>query len=194
MPPAGTKTSRPSLSDQLRGIIQSRGTAYSAAKDSGLDPGVASRFLSHERGLTTQSLDKLTETLGLRLIETDWPARRPAKGRAPARRTAAGPAVVHEPSDRWKATEAWPLGCSGSGGRRRSGDRLPRSGIDEPPQMTDVGRRHDNLMAVFARKPRHGGKDDVGVKRGVGGRRKTAWRASARNSAARRKTAVSKGR
>lgn len=94
---AMSPASRPALSDQLRAIIQARGTAYSVAKDSGLDPGVVARFLSHERGLTVASLDKLAESLGLRLIETGRPARRPAKGGGPARRAAARPPVAHEP-------------------------------------------------------------------------------------------------
>lgn len=64
------------LSDQLREVIASRGTAYAVAKSADVDPGIIQRFLTGERGLTVATLDRLAEALGLRLVET---GRRPAK-------------------------------------------------------------------------------------------------------------------
>lgn len=70
-----TKKRRPqpprSLSDQLKGIIKRRGlTAYAIAQAAELDASVVSRFLADERGLTTQSLDRIADALGLELRET----------------------------------------------------------------------------------------------------------------------------
>ena len=66
------------LSDQLRQILLDSGlTRYAIAKQSGVTQASLSRFASGERGLTTDSLDALADTLGLELV-----AKRPAKGKA----------------------------------------------------------------------------------------------------------------
>jgi transcriptional regulator with XRE-family HTH domain len=58
------------ISGQLREIIHRRGlTAFSIARDAGLEPSVVSRFLSRERGLTLASLDAIADAIGLRLVE-----------------------------------------------------------------------------------------------------------------------------
>ena len=55
-----------SLSEQVRRAIQDSGkTQYRIAKESGVDKGALSRFMSGERGLTLESLDRLTDYLGL---------------------------------------------------------------------------------------------------------------------------------
>ena len=67
----------PSPSEQLREMIRatglgprelSRAVAESEGEGStGLDPGVIRRFLAGQRGLTTESIDRLGPVLGLQL-------------------------------------------------------------------------------------------------------------------------------
>ena len=62
--------SKHSLSNQLRGIIESRGgTAYALGQESGVDATVIARFLSQERDIRMETADKLAAALGLRLVE-----------------------------------------------------------------------------------------------------------------------------
>jgi transcriptional regulator with XRE-family HTH domain len=65
-----TATHSGGISGQLREIIHRRGlTAFSIARDAGLEASVVSRFLSRERGLTLASLDAIADAIGLRLVE-----------------------------------------------------------------------------------------------------------------------------
>lgn len=57
-----------SISDQLRRIIESSGQSwYRIAIESGVQQSSLSRFMRGERGLTTDSLDKIGAVLGLEL-------------------------------------------------------------------------------------------------------------------------------
>jgi hypothetical protein len=57
-----------SFSDQLRSIIRRSGlSSYELGKRSSVDESAIRRFLAKQRGLTTDSLDRLTEELKLRL-------------------------------------------------------------------------------------------------------------------------------
>ena len=59
---------RLNLSDQVRSAIRCCGRSqYRIAKEAGVDRGALSRFLTGERGLTSESLDRLTDYLGLAL-------------------------------------------------------------------------------------------------------------------------------
>ena len=71
------------ISDQLRRFIggHGTGTAYGAAASAGISPVVVARFLKHERGLTLETVDKLGEALGLKLVKVG--RGRPAAGRQP---------------------------------------------------------------------------------------------------------------
>ena len=56
------------LSEQLRDrIATSRLSPYELARASGVDRSVLSRFLSGQRSLTLETVDKLAEVLKLRL-------------------------------------------------------------------------------------------------------------------------------
>jgi hypothetical protein len=62
---------RATLSDQLRGIIKTRGlTPYAVAQSARVAPSVVSRFINGERGLSTETWDKVADALGLELKET----------------------------------------------------------------------------------------------------------------------------
>jgi transcriptional regulator with XRE-family HTH domain len=79
--PRPSSPRRSSLSDQLREIIRSRGTAYATAKAAGVDPGVVSRFLNGERGITSDTLDRIALALNLRLVEVGRRGPKPGQGR-----------------------------------------------------------------------------------------------------------------
>jgi len=68
--PRATKkpTRRASISDQLRQAMESH-SAYSLAKNSGVNGAAILRFKSGERSMTLPSVDKLAELLGLELRE-----------------------------------------------------------------------------------------------------------------------------
>ncbi len=73
-------TQRPRLSDQLRRIIEDTPmTRYRIGKLTGIDQAVLSKFVRGERGLSTDSWDRLGELLKLRLVAEDRPEKR--KGR-----------------------------------------------------------------------------------------------------------------
>ena len=76
--------SRGVISTQLRAMIRARGeTASGLGRQACVDPGVIQRFLNEERDIRVETLDRLAEVMGLRLIEG-------AKGKArPPRRPAA---------------------------------------------------------------------------------------------------------
>jgi len=67
------------LTDQLREAVRrSEVTRYRLSQELGIDQGALSRFVSGERGLSLEAIDKLAGYLGLRLVND----RRP-KGRKP---------------------------------------------------------------------------------------------------------------
>jgi transcriptional regulator with XRE-family HTH domain len=71
---------RQTFSNQLRQIMANSGLSrYEIAKRSGVDEAALSRFASGERGLTTDTLDRLTQALGLELRQVRKP--RAKKGR-----------------------------------------------------------------------------------------------------------------
>jgi plasmid maintenance system antidote protein VapI len=72
------------ISDQLRDSIRDSGLSVrELGKRADVDAGMIHRFLADERGLTTPSVDRLAEALGLRLAEARGRARaRPATRRA----------------------------------------------------------------------------------------------------------------
>ncbi len=57
-----------SLSTQLRRIIAAEGSSYELALRAGVSRSVLTRFLKGERGLTTETLDRLASVLRLRVI------------------------------------------------------------------------------------------------------------------------------
>jgi ribosome-binding protein aMBF1 (putative translation factor) len=68
-------------SETLKEIIRARGlTAYTLAKMSGASVDPIQRFLNGERGLSIATFDKLTEALGLDLVERKTTRRRKATG------------------------------------------------------------------------------------------------------------------
>ena len=70
-----------SASDTLKEIIRARGlTAYTLAKMSGASVDPIQRFLNGERGLSVATFDKLTEALGLDLVERKTTRRLKSKG------------------------------------------------------------------------------------------------------------------
>jgi transcriptional regulator with XRE-family HTH domain len=57
------------LSNQLRKIIEGSGLSqYRIAKECGIDKSAISRFMSGERGLSTENFDTIGQFLGLRLV------------------------------------------------------------------------------------------------------------------------------
>ena len=66
-----------SISEQLKAAVEANGTAYRAAKESGVEVSAVQRFLNGERDLRLASAAKLCEALGLELK----PARKPAAKR-----------------------------------------------------------------------------------------------------------------
>ncbi len=69
---AKRKTKRPTLSDQLRQLIE-RGpmTRYAICKASGINQAHLHRFMHGEARLTTESLDALGHVLRLRFVQDD---------------------------------------------------------------------------------------------------------------------------
>lgn len=73
------------ITDKLREVITSRcPTAYDAAQQSGCDIRSIDRFLKRERGLTSESIDRLARSFNLRLVEIEV---RPVKSRPKPRST-----------------------------------------------------------------------------------------------------------
>ena len=57
------------LSDQIRALIRSSGLSrYGICKATGIDEGALSHFLAGHRGLSLDSLDKLGQFLGWRIV------------------------------------------------------------------------------------------------------------------------------
>jgi transcriptional regulator with XRE-family HTH domain len=58
-----------SLGDQIRAAIDASGMSRNAVcKATGIDPGSMSRFMSGRVGLSLETLDRLAELLGLRVV------------------------------------------------------------------------------------------------------------------------------
>jgi DNA-binding phage protein len=72
---------RHTISAQLRDVIDSRGlSAYAVAKLAGVDKAQLARFLSGERDLRLETVDRTARAQGLRLVEV---GRARGKGRPP---------------------------------------------------------------------------------------------------------------
>jgi plasmid maintenance system antidote protein VapI len=68
------------LTDQLREAIDASGASrYAVAKAIDLDQSTLSRFMAGKAGLALDTLDRLGELLGLKLVATKKPAK--GKGR-----------------------------------------------------------------------------------------------------------------
>ncbi len=66
------------VSQALRDAISERGlTAYAAAKRAGVSVDAIQRFLKEKRGLTLSTVDKLADSLGLRLCPNEPDSREP---------------------------------------------------------------------------------------------------------------------
>ncbi len=79
-PTPAAPRSRQIISRQLRSIILDSGqTAYALARDSGIDAGQIQRFLNEERDIKLETLDRLAEVLGLRLVETGRSKAKPSR-------------------------------------------------------------------------------------------------------------------
>ena len=82
-PAASRRAARATFSDELRDQIDRSGlTAYALGQSAGVDPGVISRFMREERGLTTATIDRLARALGLHLAAPIRAKGRPRKGTA----------------------------------------------------------------------------------------------------------------
>lgn len=67
----GRPTSRALISNQLRSILDNgEHTLFAVARDSGVTLSCLSRFVAGTRDLRLDSLDRLADVLGLKLVET----------------------------------------------------------------------------------------------------------------------------
>jgi DNA transposition AAA+ family ATPase len=65
------------MTAQLRQAIDDSGlTRYAIAKATGIDESALSKFYNGQRGINTNTLDKLGECLGLRIVMDQKPARK----------------------------------------------------------------------------------------------------------------------
>ena len=64
-----------------RGIRDSGLSAYALGKLADVDPHQISRFLDGRRGLTANTIDRLAEALGLRLVTAPRPKGRPRRAK-----------------------------------------------------------------------------------------------------------------
>jgi plasmid maintenance system antidote protein VapI len=64
--PAGSSL----ISDHLRQAILAYGSAYSLAGTAGVDRATISRFLAGKSALSLETVDRLAEVLGLRLVQS----------------------------------------------------------------------------------------------------------------------------
>ena len=63
-----------------RAILASGQSRYAIAKASGVSEAALSRFMSGERGLTTATLDRLADVLGLEIVARRGRSERKQKG------------------------------------------------------------------------------------------------------------------
>lgn len=62
------RAARATFSDELRDAIDRDGRSpYAISKAAGVDAGILSRFLSGQRGITSDTIDRLASALGLHL-------------------------------------------------------------------------------------------------------------------------------
>lgn len=62
----------PTLAETIRKKIQvSELSQYKIAKESGVDSGTLSRFVSGERSISIETADKLCRVLGLKLVDIE---------------------------------------------------------------------------------------------------------------------------
>ena len=60
---------RSKVSDQIRAAIETSGVSrYGIAMATGIDPATLSRFMGGSGGMTVETLDKLSEYLGLEIV------------------------------------------------------------------------------------------------------------------------------
>jgi plasmid maintenance system antidote protein VapI len=75
------------ISGQLRAALTAPGrTPHAVAVAAGVAPSAVTRFVNGDRGLTTETLDRLADALGLRLVDTG--RRKAARRRGGAAGTA----------------------------------------------------------------------------------------------------------
>ena len=73
-------TSRQVISRQLRAMIEARGqSAGELSRASGVDRGMILRFLAGKRDIKLDTVDRLADVLGLRLIEGAPVKAKPAR-------------------------------------------------------------------------------------------------------------------
>lgn len=71
------KTRRIKLSDAVRKAIDDSGESrYAIAKATGIDESALAKFYNGHRGITTDTLDRLGEHLGLRIVMDHKPAKK----------------------------------------------------------------------------------------------------------------------
>jgi ribosome-binding protein aMBF1 (putative translation factor) len=64
------------LSDEIRAAVKNCGMSrYRIAKETGIDAAVLCRFAQGKTGITTDTLDKLAECIGLRIV-ADKPGKK----------------------------------------------------------------------------------------------------------------------
>ena len=139
MPPTGSTaapTSTRTISRQLRAMIQARGrSAAELGRAAGVDRSVLNRFLADERDITLDTVDRLADVLGLRLIEGAVGKVKPAQAARPPRTRRSAPRP-----DRPGDGQCPP----GRGGARRTRGVGPRStgrpGGSAPDPARSVGR------------------------------------------------------
>jgi len=72
-------TKRRFSDDLRRAVKRSHKTRYRIAKETGIAQSILSRFINQGAGVSMDSIDKLCECLGLRLVAEDKPRKQ--KGR-----------------------------------------------------------------------------------------------------------------
>ena len=64
------KRKKTKISDQIRAAIETSGVSrYGIAMATGIDQATLSRFMGGTGGITVETLDKLSEYLGLEIVE-----------------------------------------------------------------------------------------------------------------------------
>ena len=105
---ASAPPSRQIISRALREAIENSGmSASSLAERSGVARRAIDRFLAEERDVRLDSVDRLAEALGLRLVETGRARARPSHARGGSPRDRERPrATTRDDGDRMDAGEA----------------------------------------------------------------------------------------
>ena len=62
-----------------KAIARSKDSRYRIAQDSGVSEGQLSRFLSRERGLSMDNIEKVADALGLEIVVRPKPRRKAKK-------------------------------------------------------------------------------------------------------------------